>query len=425
MAHLNARERAALLRAEGAEALGWALTRWPGLKVALLSLAAGIEPRSTPELSATMLLERALRDMSSSGPIDVPEVLGQLPLVHSAVVDFAARRSQALSRLPWSKTKRVQRITAHSDGEAGAEEGEGSRTLGLVDESEEEILLRQRSARVGTPYPEWHVIRGEYRDQYVTVFETRQPLPIRCAPEVVEPRLAAWFEQPLDRRWQQRLEDGSDVDVDALIEVRLDEMTGSHHAERVYRERLPAAREVACAVLIDRSGSLSQSNNLRNEVACANALTAAMERAGECYAVFSFWSDTRHHVAFEVLRDFNDGRPLCIDPAQLKPHGYTRLGAAIRHACTRLQRQPANRRVLLMLGDAMPSDEGYEGDYALADVLKAVEEAERSNVRVAFAALGRPAYDMLAEKLPGRFTRVAGVDDLAPVLADLHSRLAS
>ena len=149
-----------------------------------------------------------------------------------------------------------------------------------------------------------------------------------------------------------------------------------------------------------------------------------MDRARERYGVFAFWSDTRHQVAVEVLRDFNDGRRLQLDPRRLTPRGYTRIGGALRHVTMRLRKEPASRRVLLVLGDAIPCDEGYEGQYAAADVAKAVEEAEQYGVTVAFIAIGTPPEDPLADLLRGRFYRVSSVAALAPVLAEVHSRLA-
>lgn len=425
LARLTLRERHALQIVEGAEALGWARAQWPGLRAALDALCGGITPRLTAALSAAQMMDAAIAAMRDRHTLP-PLIFGQLPIVRSAVVDLAARRAQLESRLPWSSKKRIEKLSNWSIAiGGGADEGTAAQRSGnSEDDDSDDRVATQRKSRLGTPYPEWHSGRQQYREHHVTVFETRRRPPLRRT-ERPDPRLIAWFEQPLERRWKQRLEDGSDLDIDGLVDVRIDELAGMRHRERLYRERLPAAREVAVALLIDRSGSLSMAEHLKHEIACANALTAAMERAGERYGVFAFWSDTRDHVAFEVLRDFDDGLPLQLDESSLRPRGYTRLGAALRHATARLLREPAERRVLLALGDAVPSDEGYEGPYAAADVQKAVEEAEQHAVTVSFIAIGRPRHDLLAELLPRHLVRVDSVEQLAPVLADVHARLAS
>ena len=426
LAHLNARERAALQLIEGAHALLWAATFWPGLTQNLRALAPDVPLAATLATRGDELLEQALLLARGRAPLQVPAVFGHLPLVRTAHIDLAARRAQLESRLPWSMKQRLERLNNWSVAIGGeGDSGASARRSAPLDEESEERTLAQRKARLGTPYPEWDVFHGRYREDHVTVFETRVTAPTPAPSGPVDPRLAAWFEQPLERRWQQRLEDGSDLDVEALVDMRIDELSGSPHTDRLYRERLPAARDVACALLIDRSGSLSKADLLTHEVACANALTAAMTRAGERHGVFAFWSDGRDHVAFEVLRDFDDVRPLQLQAAQLRPRGYTRMGAALRHATARLQREPARRRVLLVLGDGVPCDEGYEGGFAAADVAKAVEEADKLGVTTAFIALGRPADDALAEALPHHLTRIDNMANLAPLLGTLHARLVS
>lgn len=424
LAHLNRHERHALQLAEAEEAIAWALEKWPGLAAALRDAAPQITPRRSVGLDADALLQRSL-ELARKRPLAaVPMICGQLPVVKSHLMSFAARRTQVESRLPWSNRKRLQRFTSWSVALTG-EGDSAARAAEQGDENEdEERLLDERNARAGIPYPEWNVFSQSYREQHVSVIESRVRMQSTHKDDV-DPRLAAWFEQPIDRSWRHRLEDGSDIDVDAVVDACSDDLARKLHANRLYRERLPAARDTACALLIDRSGSLSQAGNLKHELACANALAAAMDRARERHAVFAFWSDTRHQVAVEVLRDFNDGQRLHLDAKKLTPRGYTRIGGALRHVVMRLCKEPASRRVLLVLGDAIPCDEGYEGQYAAADVAKAVEEAEQYGVTVAFIAVGTPPDDPLADVLRGRFHRVTSLNSLAPVLAEVHSRLAS
>lgn len=423
LSHLNRKERHALQLVEAEEAMSWVAETWPGLDEPLRAAMPGLVPRRNGDADAEALLARAVALAKAKSMPEVPAIVGQLPIVRSALVSLAARRSQMESRLPWANRKRLHRFSTWSVAIAG--EGEAAaRGAGQPDENEEERLLDERNARSGIPYPEWNVFSQQYREQHVSVIESR----VRAdsdRKEEVDPRLAAWFEQPIDRGWRHRLEDGSDIDVDAVVDACADDMARKLHVNRLYRERLPAARDTVCALMIDRSGSLSRGGNLKHEIACANALAAAMDRARERHAVFAFWSDTRHQVAVEVLRDFDDGQRLNLDHKKLSPRGYTRIGGALRHVAMRLRKEPASRRVLLVLGDAVPCDEGYEGQYAAADVAKAVEEAEQHGVTVAFIAIGTPPEDPLAEVLRGRFHRISTLSSLAPVLAEVHSRLAS
>lgn len=421
---LDVREQKALQWVEGAAACAWISRRWPGLTDVLRTLVpeSALVPHD-PDDGAAML-ERAVALARTRKPLAIPAVFGQLPLSRSALLDLRARRRQLEARLPWSSEQRLRRLSRWSVAVAGNGGDVAAPRAGTPDLHEEERMLTHRRARAGIPYPEWNGLAQRYREDHVVVIETRLA-PTRSSAPTIDPKLASWFEQPVDRCWRHGLEDGSDVDLDALVDARVDELAGLRHRERVYRERLPGTRDVCCALLLDRSNSLVQAGNLKLELACARALGAAMDRAGERYGVFSFWSDTRHHVAVEVLRDFDDTRGLTLADEALRPRGYTRIGAAVRHLSARLRQQASGRRVLMVLGDAIPCDEGYEGEYAVADVVKAVEEAEQFGVTVAFIAVGSPPEDPLSEPLRKRLTRVASPEDLAPVLAELHARLAA
>ena len=62
--------------------------------------------------------------------------------------------------------------------------------------------------------------------------------------------------------------------------------------------------------------------------------------------------------------------------AALEPDGYTRVGAAIRHASALLGRERARHRLLLLLSDGKPNDvDEYGGRYGIEDTRQAVGEA--------------------------------------------------
>ena len=72
------------------------------------------------------------------------------------------------------------------------------------------------------------------------------------------------------------------------------------------------------------------------------------------------------------LKDFDDIHFVAPSDSGLTVGGYTRLGAPLRHLTNRLLREPSERRLLIVIGDGLMSDEGYEGRYAWADVAHAV-----------------------------------------------------
>ena len=79
---------------------------------------------------------------------------------------------------------------------------------------------------------------------------------------------------------------------------------------------------------------------------------------------------------------------------------------------SRLLAQPSERRLLIVIGDGLISDEGYEGRYAWADAAHAVEEANDAGVSVYYVGVGPTRVDPLPEVFgPRRSQRIRRVEE--------------
>ena len=222
------------------------------------------------------------------------------------------------------------------------------------------------------------------------------------------------------------MEEGTDLDVDAFVEEHCVQSSGGVANQNIYMQMDRGDRDVATAILLDGSSSIGTDGgaHLLLELACADALAAALAHARERHAVFAFTGNTRHQVEIRVLKDFDEPRALMPGNTGINTAGYTRLGAPIRHLTRRLLDVPAERRILLSIGDGLPSDEGYEGHYAYGDVAKAVEEAENAGVLVYHIGVGRVLMDPLKETFgEHRSQRVSSIRDLPKVLNQVHAGL--
>jgi len=435
---LRVSEMAALSLVEGEIAMAWAIEQFPGLESDLRALLPMLTPRSAIDTQVVidrgnfvangkLLVEAALRRAKTLSRDQwlVPELLGRLPLDESARRSFSSR-FRGMGRMPYTlrKDQPNQTILAIPVGGSG---GVRSRSVPPPDRPEESDPESRADRRVGIPYDEWNLFTRRYQRGHVSVIEKhvapREGRPVRPAPELLR-----WFRQSPSRVWRGRLEDGTDVDVDAFVDERIAQAAGDETDGRVYRALEDGNRDVATAILLDGSASLGAGGglHLRLQLACADALATALAHARESHAVFAFTGNSRHRVEVSVLRDFDEPRAVMPGHTGLKTAGYTRLGAPLRHVTKRLLEWPAERRILLSLGDGLPSDEGYEGKYAWADVLRAVEEAEGSGVTIYHIGIGQVRIDPLKECFGlHRSQRVTSVRDLPRVLAQVHERLRS
>ncbi len=89
---------------------------------------------------------------------------------------------------------------------------------------------------------------------------------------------------------------------------------------------------------------------------------------GDRFALYGFSSKKREHVRFHHLKGFTEpyGAAVRGRIQMIKPGYYTRMGAAIRHACSVLSATGAGSQLLVLLSDGKPNDlDQYEGRYGI------------------------------------------------------------
>lgn len=419
---LTRRELAALTLVEASVALGWLLDEWPGLVAELRRLLPDVEPADAGTTAEDMF-STAIELADSDKSLAVPALIGTLPRTLTAPRGLIDGMRRTFGRLPWtSKQKRTPR--SHSVP-VGGEGGLRSVNLPPPARPHDEDADITAEHRPGIPYPEWNEWTKRLQPDYVAVVE-RVHGRGRQQPVSVTVDVRKWFERNTARATKSGLDDGSDLDVDAYVAHHVAVASGYANEPRIFRELAPAGRDVTTALLLDGSSSLGAGGGavFRLELACADALSRAMTSARERHGIFVFTGNTRHHVEVTCLKDFTDRHFAAPSALGLSTGGYTRLGAPLRHMTSRLLAQGSPRRLLIILGDGMISDEGYEGRYAWADTAHAVSEAEHAGVSVYYIGIGAARVDPLPEVFgPRRSQRIRRANDLPRVLAHVHNQL--
>ncbi len=281
----------------------------------------------------------------------------------------------------------------------------------------------------GALHPEWDVHNNRYRPEWCRVID----FPLTVAADVSDAGV------PHDDVLRRRLSrvglgpkvlrgrpDGDEPDIEALIDLFVDLRSGYSPPEHVYLDRRKLARNLGVLILLDASGSATDTDPHGRAVhdhqrRAAATLAATLEELGDRVAVYAFRSQGRHAVHLPAIKTFGQ-RFGAVGRArlnQLQPSSYTRLGAGIRGAGEILKAEAGTpNRLLLVLSDGFPYDDGYEGRYAQADTHKALEELRADGVACLCLSLGpTPATDEL-ERVFGS----AGYAS-APTLADLSPRM--
>lgn len=234
-------------------------------------------------------------------------------------------------------------------------------------------------------YPEWDVQRRRYRPDWCTVREVAVRPKDDAALDLSD---TYGLRRPLARLGVgldhcRRQAQGHDIDIDAAVEARVEVMAGSAPDEAVYLDSLRCRRDLSVLLLLDVSGSAAEPGARgqtvhQQQVTAAAALTAALHDLGDRVSLYAFHSQGRSCVELMPVKRFDDD----VDALFMRrlhalvPGAYSRLGAAIRHGASVLERKGGTpRRLLVVLSDGLAYDHGYERVYGAADARRALSEA--------------------------------------------------
>jgi nitric oxide reductase NorD protein len=252
------------------------------------------------------------------------------------------------------------------------------------------VVLEPASV-VGKRYPEWDCHKGAYRFDWCAVAEydpaDAESTHDHAARSLLQRPLARVGIEPERHRRQA---EGDSLDLSALLDYETDRRHGDNPDPYIYESSRLTRRDLSVLVLLDCSGSTAEDAGGRvvfeEERRLAGDLTVALERLGDRVGTYGFYSRGKDAVRFLRIKSFNAR----FDSAakrrlqSVQPSGFTRIGAAIRHATHVLESQAlAKNMVLLVIGDGLPYDDGYEDRYARADARQAIKEAVLQGIGVA------------------------------------------
>ena len=188
----------------------------------------------------------------------------------------------------------------------------------------------------------------------------------------------------------RRQPQGEDLDLDAAVDSYVEVRAGSFPDDAIYIESQRSRRDLSVLVLLDISGSAGEPSGSGgivhdHQLSAAADLTAALHEVGDRVALYGFRSQGRSAVHIFPVKRFDDGLSTLTEGrlGGLRPGGFTRLGAAIRHGASTLEREGGTgRRLLVVLSDGFAYDHGYEGAYGEADARRALFRGSASRHRL-------------------------------------------
>ncbi|MEW6131003.1 MAG: VWA domain-containing protein [Acidobacteriota bacterium] len=272
-------------------------------------------------------------------------------------------------------------------------------------------------------YDEWDRELGDHRTRWCRVIER---LGVRGARGFVESVRSKYAGVISSIRYQFQLMrpenlqkirgevDGEDYDLQKVIDYALDKRSTGLIDERLYIRKLRRERDVAVSFLLDMSSSTARTiSRLPNrpytqpgqriidiEKEGLVLMSEALEAVGDAYSMQGFTSEGRRNVKFFIIKDFDERYSPDVEKriGGITYQNNTRLGAAIRHAITRLAAQDARTKLLIVLSDGRPYDHDYgDSRYAREDTRIALRQARIEGITPFCITIDRESEDQLKD----------------------------
>lgn len=301
-------------------------------------------------------------------------------------------------------------------------------------------------------YDEWDRELADYRTRWCRIIERAGNRGSRAFVELVRSRYAGVISsiryqfqlmRPENLRRIRGEIDGEDYDLQAVIDYALDKRSTGLIDDRLYTRKLRRERDVTVSFLLDMSSSTARTITrypnhpytqpgqriIDIEKEGLVLMSEALEAVGDTYSMQGFTSEGRRNVKFYVIKDFSEGYSVEVERriGGISYQNNTRLGAAIRHATTRLARQDARTKLMIVLSDGRPYDHDYgDSRYAREDTRMALRQARIEGITPFCITIDRESEDQLKD-MYGEvgYTIIDDVLSLPERLPGIYSRLTT
>lgn len=289
------------------------------------------------------------------------------------------------------------------------------------------------------PYPEWDYVQKKYLPDYCKVFpvlfksvrSTTGGQMIRdCHRQIsiLKKELSKFYNQ-----WTQvrRMNHGDEFDIDALHDMHIDLQAGIQADDKIYLSKRRNRKDLSILFLIDIS--LSSDSYINNEKVLDIEKRAILSM-GEALSDFeldfqvdAYFSKTRNFCTYVTLKHFKQSwRSTIQSIGAIQAQGFTRIGPALRHSSTLLQKSRARSKWLIVLTDGKPTDyDKYEGKHGMEDIKQALKEMKQKQIQYHAVAIEDTAKFYLPMMF-GRqhFSIVTHAEKLSFVLQQLYQKIA-
>ncbi|SMD45986.1 nitric oxide reductase NorD protein [Aquiflexum balticum DSM 16537] len=185
---------------------------------------------------------------------------------------------------------------------------------------------------------------------------------------------------------QRRLNHGDEFDIDALTDLYTDVHARKTPSENIYLSKRKKEKDLSILLLLDVSlssdGYAANNRVIDVEKEVSILFGEILNEFDIDFSIDSFYSKTRNYSTYLTLKEFDENWEVGKKRVgAVEPQGYTRIGAALRHAGARLDLRPTKNKWVILISDGKPNDyDRYEGKYGIQDIKQALRELNEQQI---------------------------------------------
>ena len=185
---------------------------------------------------------------------------------------------------------------------------------------------------------------------------------------------------------QKRQTQGNEFDIDAITDLYVDVHSKRTPSENIYISNRKKEKDLSILILLDISlssdGYAAGNRVIDVEKEVSILFGEILNEFNIDFCIDSFYSKTRNFSTYLTVKDFDENWNVAKNKiGAIEPNGYTRIGAALRHAGARLDTRNTKNKWVILISDGKPNDyDKYEGKYGVNDVKQALRELNNRNV---------------------------------------------
>lgn len=185
---------------------------------------------------------------------------------------------------------------------------------------------------------------------------------------------------------QKRQTQGDEFDIDAITDLYVDVHSQRTPSEKIYISNRKKEKDLSILILLDISlssdGYAAGNRVIDVEKEVSILFGEILNEFNIDFSIDSFYSKTRNFSTYLTVKDFDENWNIAKHKiGAVEPNGYTRIGAALRHAGARLDKRNTKNKWVIVISDGKPNDyDKYEGKYGINDVKQALRELNARNI---------------------------------------------